>query len=163
MAARYFSALKPRGNMRVIEAPMVPKTYVANWFWADRKSTEKEPIGERIIEVPEDLEHFESRDSHATFIAYVPPGSLKRGEILVRGKSPDRAPACASCHGPDLRGLGAVPSIAGRSPSYVIRQLYELQTGVRRGPAAPPMKAAIEKLTMEELISIAAYIASRAP
>ena len=67
---------------------MVPKTYVANWFWAGRKSAEREPIGGRIIDVPEHLEHFESRDSHATFIAYVPPGSLKRGDILVRGKPP---------------------------------------------------------------------------
>ena len=163
VAARYFSALKPRANIRVIETGTVPETFVANWFLADRKTGVKEAIGQRIVEVPADLEHFESRDAHATFIAYVPPGSLKRGDVLVSGKSPDRAPACASCHGPDLRGLGAVPSIAGRSPSYVIRQLYELQSGIRHGPAAPPMRAAIEKLSMDEMISIAAYLATRLP
>jgi len=54
-AAAYFSALKPRSNVRVVETATVPKTFVAGWFLAAADSGEKEPIGQRIIEVPEDL------------------------------------------------------------------------------------------------------------
>lgn len=67
----------------------------------------------RLAEVPEHLQEFELRDARATFIAYVPPGSLKRGEALVTGKLPDRALACASCHGADLKGMTIAPPIAG--------------------------------------------------
>ena len=47
------------------------------------KSDEKEPIGQRIVEVPEVLEQFVHRDTHAQFIAYVPVGSVAKGEALV--------------------------------------------------------------------------------
>ena len=162
-AAAYFSAVKPRSNMRVVETETVPQTFVAGWFLADSKSGAKEPIGKRIIEVPEDLEHFESRDSRAKFVAYAPVGSIKNGEALVSGKLPDKAPACASCHGADLRGMDATPSISGRSPTYVIRQLYELQAGIRTGRNAALMKPAVEKLSLDDMISIAAYLATRVP
>jgi cytochrome c553 len=160
-AAAYFSALKPRSNIRVVETASVWQIVVENWILAENKSGPREPIGQRIIELPESPEHFESRDSRARFVAYVPVGSVKKGEALVLGKLPDKAPACATCHGPDLRGLDATPSISGRSPTYVVRQLYELQAGIRNGQNAAPMKAAIDKLDLDDMISIAAYLAAR--
>ena len=162
-AARYFSALKPRANIRVVEAKTIPQPFVAGWVWADRKNGGTEPIGRRIVEVPEDLEHFELRDSRATFIAYVPPGSIKKGEALVAGTVPGKAPACATCHGLDLRGLDSTPPIVGRSPSYMIRQLYELQSGIRDGQNAAQMKLTVEKLDLDDMIAIAAYLATREP
>src|SRR6266436_3279146 len=71
-AAAYFSALKPRANIRVVETTTVAKTFVAGWFLAASTPGEKEPLAQRIIEVPEDLEQFENRDPRARFIAYVP-------------------------------------------------------------------------------------------
>jgi hypothetical protein len=47
------------------------------------KTGDMEPIGQRIIEVPEDVEQFVSRDTRARFIAYVPPGTIKEGEALA--------------------------------------------------------------------------------
>ena len=41
--------------------------------------------------------------------------------------------ACGACHGADLKGLGPVPGIAGRSPSYLVRQMYDMQAGARKG------------------------------
>lgn len=149
--------------MRVVETDSVPATYVAGWFLAENKAGEREALGSRIIEVPEDLDRFESRDSHARFIAYVPEGSIKRGASLVKGELPARAPACAACHGRDLRGADAVPSISGRSPSFVVRQLYEFQAGIRGGERAQPMKEAVANMGIEEMIAIAAYLASRNP
>ncbi len=162
-AAKYFSAIKPRANIRVVEVENIPQNYVAGWVWADKKNGNTEPIGRRIIEMPEDLEDFELRDSRATFIAYVPPGSVKSGEVLVAGKVSGKAPACVTCHGQDLRGLDSTPPIAGRSPSTMIRQLYELQSGVRDGAMAAQMKPVVEKLNLDDMISIAAYLATRAP
>lgn len=162
-AATYFSQLKPRRNIRVIEAETVPKPVVANWTWVDHNTGEREVIGKRIVEVPEHLEDFELRDAHTTFIGYVPPGSLMRGAALVTGKLPQRVAACASCHGADLRGMTIAPPIAGRSASYAIRQLYEFKTGLRTGANAALMKAALEKLDEDDLLAIAAYLASQTP
>lgn len=162
-AAKYFSSIQPRENIRVIETDRVPRTYVANWFLAMQEGKETEPLGERIVETPENLEQFESRDTHATFVAYVPMGSLSKGAAVVSGERVDKAPGCTGCHGPDLKGHDAVPSIAGRSPSYVVRQLYDMQTGVRAGKGAKLMTKPVAKLTPEDMISIAAYLASLRP
>ena len=50
------------------------------------------------------------------------------------------AQSCGACHGPDLKGLGAVPGIAGRSPSYIVRQLYDFKHGTRAGADSAQMK-----------------------
>jgi cytochrome c553 len=162
-AAKYFSSLKPRWTVKVVETDMVPKTFVAGWFLADRKSGEKEPIGQRIIEVPEDLDQFESRDVRARFIAYAPVGSIKRGEALVTTGGAGKTVPCAACHGADLKGVGLIPPITGRSPSYMVRQLYDIQSSARAGAAAEQMKPVVEKLTVEEMAAIAAYLTTRAP
>ena len=70
---------------------------------------------------------------------------------------------CGICHGPDLKGLGPVPALAGRSPSYIVRQLYDIRHGVRNGPWSELMKAVISQMNEEDMVSIAAYTASRAP
>ena len=62
-----------------------------------------------------------------------------------------------------VKGLGNLPSIVGRSPSYVVRQLYDIQSGARAGTAAQLMKATVANLTVEDMASIAAYLASRSP
>jgi cytochrome c553 len=161
-AAAYFSSLRPRSNIRVVETATVPKTFVAGGFLAASSTGEKEPIGQRIIEVPEDLEQFENRDPRSQFIAYVPVGSLARGADLVGTGGAGKTLQCAICHGPDLKGLGNLPSIVGRSPSYVVRQLYDIQSGARAGAGAQLMKATVANLTVEDMASIAAYLASRA-
>ena len=171
-AARYFSSLKPRQNIRVVEASMVPQTRVAGWVLTPHEAEAKspltrEPIGRRIVEMPEDLDRFESRDTHATFVAYAPPGSLRAGAALVRGETlrgeHSGTPPCATCHGKDHRGHELAPSIAGRSPSYIVRQLYEFQTNARVGKSALLMRPAAARLTEDDRIAIAAYLATLKP
>lgn len=161
-AAAYFAARTPRHNVRIVESADVPVTVVAGWFLADAKTGAREPIGSRIIEVPENLEQFENRDTHSRFLAYVPPGSVKRGEALAAG-IPGKTERCAICHGPDLKGLGGIPPIAGRSPSYAVRQLYEFQTGARNGAAAALMKPVVANLTTPDMVALAAYLSSQEP
>jgi cytochrome c553 len=64
------------------------------------------------------------------------------------------------CHGTDLKGLGPVPGFAGRSPSYIVRQLWDIQQGTRKGTWSPLMRPVVEKLTQDDMIAIAAYAAS---
>src|SRR2546428_7274905 len=124
-AAAYFAALKPRTIIKVVETDTVPKTFVFGWHLAAMKTEEKEPIGQRIIEIPEDLERFVSRDARSRFIAYVPPGSIQKGQgLAVTGGGGKTVPG-GICHGVDLKGLGPCPGISGRSPSYFVRRLYE--------------------------------------
>ena len=162
-AAAYFSALKPRATIRVVESASVPKTYVTGWHLAAVSTGETEPIGQRIIEIPENLDHFVSRDSRARFIAYAPPGSIKRGEALAATGGNGKTQQCSTCHGPDLKGSGAIPGIAGRSPSYLVRQLYDFKHGTRAGPGSALMKPAVENLSVDDMIALAAYAASLAP
>jgi cytochrome c553 len=118
----------------------------------------KEAIGQRIIEAPEKTEETELlRNPRSGFIAYVPVGSIKKGEALARTGQ------CALCHGAALEGLGPVPSLAGRSPSYVVRQLYDMQQGARKGVWTDLMKPVVAKLTADDMLNLAAYTASRTP
>jgi hypothetical protein len=126
-AAAYFAALKPKSIIGVVEADTIPKTYVSGWHLAAVKTGEKESIGQRIIEILEDLGQFVSRDARSRFIAYVPAGSIQKGQALAATGSAGKTVQCGICHGPDLKGLG--PGIAGRSPSYIVRQLYDLCSG----------------------------------
>ena len=162
-AAAYFSGLKPKAWIRVVETSAVPQTHVAGRMLVVSEPVVMEPIGQRIIETPENLERTELHDDASGFIAYVPMGSLKKGEALVMTGGAGKTMQCAACHGPDLKGLGNVPSIADRSPSYIVRQLYDIQIGARAGAATQAMKATVEKLTVDDMVSIAAYTASLLP
>jgi cytochrome c553 len=157
-AAKYFSSLKLGSFVKIVETDTVPKTSVTGGMLAKSPDGGTEPIGRRIIEVPEDLERAENRDPRTPFVAYVPKGSLRTGESFVTGG----ALPCITCHGPDLHGRGDVPHIAGRSPSYIVRQLYDIQQGKRLGAVAP-MQQVVSGLKLDDMIAIAAYVASLEP
>jgi cytochrome c553 len=162
-AAAYFAGLKPVAYVKVVESEIVPKTVVAGWMLAKAPDGGTELIGNRIIEIAEDFEHFENRDSRTPYLAYVPRGSLRRGAALASTGGEGRTLLCITCHGPELKGLADVPRLAGRSPSYLFRQLYDLRQGRRTGGAAELMKPVVANLTDEDMVDLAAYLASREP
>jgi cytochrome c553 len=135
----------------------VPKTRVAGWFLVAESG--EEAINGRIIEVPQDLEQFEDRDGRADFLVYVPVNSVEKGRTLAEGPS-GKTIRCSICHGPSLKGLGTIPPIAGRSPSYVMRQLYDFNDGARAGANSALMKAVVGTLTIDDMTNLAAYAAS---
>ena len=122
-----------------------------------------EPLGSRIVEGPPDFERHELRDDGMTYIAYVPPGSIKRGRSIATTGTNGLATACVTCHGPKLAGTGLVPPIAGRYPTYIVRQLVAFKTGARSTPASQPMQVVVARLSVEEMIAVAAYAASLRP
>jgi cytochrome c553 len=162
-AAEYFAAMKWTPWIKVVEATTVPKTRIAGGMFLRLDGGGTEPIADRIIEVPDDTERTESlRDPRSGFTAYVPAGSIKKGEALVTTGG-GKTTRCSVCHGADLKGLGPVPGIAGRSPSYTVRQLFDTQRGTRKGVWADLMKPVVANLTNEDMLAIAAYTASRVP
>jgi cytochrome c553 len=157
-AADYFGAMKWTPWIKVVESKTAPKTRVQNGLFLKLEGEETEPLGQRIIEVPVNAEATEVlRDPRSGFTAYVPVGSLKKGEALAKNKQ------CAVCHGTDLRGVGPVPGIAGRSPSYLMRQMYDMQHGARKGLWSGLMKPVVANLSEDELMTLAAYAAAQTP
>jgi cytochrome c553 len=162
-AAEYFASVKPTEWIHVKESATAPKIHSTNWMWVPDEGNATEPIGERVVEVPENVERVEMRDTSSPFIAYAPPGSLKKGEDLVRNGGNGKTIACVTCHGQDLKGLGTIPSIAGRSPSSIGRQIFDFQTGARNGANAALMKGPVSKLTNADIVAITAFLASLNP
>lgn len=164
-AAEYFAAIKPSPFVKVIEAATPPKTYVS----ADARHRRimpdggTEPIGRRIIQIPEDPMQTTVRNPHSGFIAYVPPGSIKKGEGLVKTGGSGKSIQCAICHGDALTGLGEVPRLAGLQPVYIARQLIQMQNGTSAGTNAALMKKVVAKLSEDDIIAISAYLGSLPP
>jgi len=163
-ASEWFATLKPQVWTKVVEAAMVPKTFVGagrmRFVTADGGM---EPIGNRIITLPQEQERATRRDPHSGFTAYVPPGSLAKGDALARNGGNGRTTQCTICHGDNLQGLGNVPRIAGLHPIYIARQLYLFKDGFRNGPDAQLMKKPVEKLTDDDIVSLSAYVGSLPP
>jgi len=164
-AAEYFAAIKPAPFVNVIEAATPPKTYVS----ADARHRRimpdggTEPIGRRIIQIPEDPLQVTVRNPHSGFIAYVPPGSIKKGEGLVKTGGGGKTIQCAICHGDALTGLGELPRLAGLQPVYIARQLIQMQNGTSAGANAALMKKVVAKLSEDDIIAISAYLGSLPP
>jgi cytochrome c553 len=163
-ASEYFSSLRPDVWTKVTEIDNVPKSYVgpgAMRFAAPEGGTE--PIGDRIIVLPQDEGRARSRDPRSGFIDYVPIGSIAKGEGLVSSGGNGKTIPCVICHGKALGGIGDVPAIAGRAPTYIVRQLNDMKTGARSGISMALMKAVVEQLDVADMIAIAAYVGSREP
>ena len=162
-AAQYYASMPWTPWVRVVETRTVPKTRMRFGVFFRLEGNETEPLGARILEGPESTERFELRDPHSGFLAYAPVGSIKAGETLATTGGNGKTVQFSLCHGPNLEGVGPVPGIAGRSPSYLVRQLYDMQVGARAGVWTELMKPVVEKLTAEDLVALGAYTASLPP
>jgi len=162
-AATYFSVLPARTWLRVVETDTVPKTYVnPSNMRLPLAGGGSEPIGSRIVELPEDENAAVARDPRSGFVAYAPKGSVAKGQALVTTGAGETT-ACTICHGPTLKGVGATPAIAGRHTGYLVRQLYFFQSGNRSGPQEVLMHNVVQRLTVEDMLAIAAYVGTLQP
>jgi cytochrome c553 len=152
-AADYYASLPHTVPITVIESETVPKMRSQEGMWLP--AGVPEPIGNRVIETPANVDREQLRDPHASFIAYVPPGAVAKGRRLAA------ALGCAACHGEGLHGAGRIaPALAGRSPSYLARQLYDFQQGARHGAMATAMRRMAAKLSASDIVNLTAYVAS---
>ena len=167
-AAEYYGAIKRTPWIRVVETDRAPKTALSAGMYLPIANGGDEPLGDRIVEVPEDANAVEiQRSPRIGFVAYSPLGSIKRGEELVTQVG-SKTVTCATCHGADFKGMtlpeiGDTPGLAGRSPSYLVRQLFDIKSGRRHSKRTESMKPVVANLTPDDMLAIAAYLASRAP
>jgi len=163
-SAEYFAAMPWTPWMRVVEADLIPEMHLepGNMYITVGKQP-TEPLAGRIVETPEDAFQANGvRNTRSGWVVYAPVGSLARGKNLVTTGG-GKTVGCATCHGTDLMGLADVPGIAGRSPSYMMRQLWDMKQGTRNGLWAEMMKPVIANLTVDDMTAIVAYLASIKP
>jgi cytochrome c553 len=151
-AAHYYHRLRYSPTLRVVETAVVPRPEARGFLFAPGANAAPEPIGDRIVEAPVDFERFERRDPTVGIVAYVAPGSLARGAAV------SERIGCPACHGVGMKLWGA-----GRSPSYIFRQLLAFRTGARHDAAAAPMTAVAARLDTADMIAVAAYWGSLRP
>jgi len=163
-AAEWFAAMKPGRWIKVVEADTLPKSYVSTKgrMRLPHPAGGTEPLGNRIVELPDNPDSATARDPHSGFTAYVPKGSIAKGAALA-SSGIGKTVTCAVCHGEGLKGLGDVPRIAGLHPIYIVRQLSSFQSGASAGSASALMKRVVANLTEDDMLALAAYAASLAP
>jgi cytochrome c553 len=161
--AQYFSSMKWTKYIRVVETDTIPTMRIAGEIYYPTNNGQTEPLGTRIIETPEDVAQTQMRNPRSGYIAYAPVGSVKRGQALATTGGGGKTTPCTVCHGPDLKGIGPIPNIAGRSPSYLVRQIYDMKIGTRHGTMAALMKPVVANLTDGDVVDLIAYVSSLEP
>ena len=161
-AADYFASMPWRPWVKVIESETAPSVRMTtNGLFLPVEGAPRIPLEGRIIEMPENPERTDmTRDPRSGFVAYVPVGSVAKGEALVKTGGGGKTMQCGLCHGPELKGMGNVPGIAGRTASYTMRQLWDMKQGTRKSQLMAPVVA---KMDVEDLVNVTAYVASRTP
>ena len=159
--AEYFSSIPFRSMVRVVESDKAPQVRASlNRLLMPVDDAAWMPLGMQIVEVAEDAEATEvMRDPRGTFVAYVPVGSIAKGEDLVTTGG-GKTIQCSICHGPGQTGLADVPGIAGRTASYTMRQLWDVKQGAR---VSPLMTTVVADLSAEDMLNIVAYLATLSP
>ena len=92
-------------------------------------------------------------------------GAVEARRLMTEGKWQQAGmPACVSCHGPGGQGVGtAFPNIAGQPAAYTKAQLEAWRQGQRSSDPNKLMQSVAEKLTPQEIDSLAAYLSSLSP
>jgi len=160
-AAEYFAQQPYPRRVKVVESKTAPKVRLQGGMHMAIPANEgggMEPLrADDIVEVPDDNLRAEARDTRMPWTVYVPPGTLNRGKQTAAKHQ------CAVCHGANLEGNGPIPPLAGRSPSYMVRQLFDMKTGARHGPWSEVMKPIVSSMSVQEMNAVAAYAASIPP
>lgn len=160
-SAKYFAQQKLRRHVWVVESLRIPRAEPAAWIYQEVGGTED--LDGRLLEVTNALDRHERRDDRLEYTAYAPPGALLLGKRLVTAAEGGKTQKCATCHGPRFQGIENVPALAGRSPSYLLRQLLAFQHGLRKNEAGKQMAPVVEKLELPDMVAIAAYLGSLYP
>ena len=86
-------------------------------------------------------------------------------KIFEEGVPDANVPPCATCHGPEAKGNGQFPRLAGQLYPYIIKVLtnWDKERG-QGGPANPDTSAIMQpiahNLTESQIAAVAAYLSS---
>jgi cytochrome c553 len=83
-------------------------------------------------------------------------------KIYEEGIPESNIPPCASCHGPEAKGNGPFPRLAGQLNDYIFRKLVNWSKERGQNPAAPDTSAIMEpiahNLTESQITAVAGYL-----
>jgi cytochrome c553 len=83
-------------------------------------------------------------------------------KIYQEGVSDADVPPCGSCHGPEAKGEGAFPRLAGQLHDYILKKLVNWSKERGQDPAKPDTSAIMEPiahgLTEAQIAAVAAYL-----
>ena len=83
-------------------------------------------------------------------------------KIYDEGISESDVPPCASCHGPDAKGDGQFPRLAGQLSDYVVNKLKNWTKERGQDPKNPDSSAIMQPiahgLTEQQIKAVAAYL-----
>jgi len=136
----------------VVETNTVPKNHGRRMDaggFPDPSATEPDRAAHHR-KLPEILEQTELRDDQLRLRSPTFPwAAFKKARRWLR---PAQGKRGCLFHLPRSRPerLGKVPRLAGRSPSYIVRQLYDMKSGARVGIAAQKMRPVVARLTLDE-------------
>jgi cytochrome c553 len=93
------------------------------------------------------------------------PDALQRGAVLSAiGDNAIGVQACQNCHGPAGSGMGVqYPALAGQAAAYLESQLQAWKDGRRKGDTHAVMQGIANRLSDEDVVAVAAYLAALAP
>jgi cytochrome c553 len=98
-----------------------------------------------------------------------PPLGGARKDLIPAGKKiyeegipSANIPPCASCHGPEAKGTGPFPRLAGQLQDYILKKLVNWSKERGQDPANPDTSAIMEPiahgLTEPQIAAVAAYV-----
>jgi len=85
-------------------------------------------------------------------------------QIFENGITDANVPTCASCHGPEGKGNGPFPRLAGQLYDYVVNKLTNWDKERGQNPAMPDTSAVMQpiahSLTQPQIKAVAAYVST---
>lgn len=83
-------------------------------------------------------------------------------EIYKGGNMQTGVPACQACHGPKGAGTAGIgyPQLGGQYVEYTLAQLKAFKDGSRTNDDKKLMRSIVEKMSDDDLVAVANYIAS---
>jgi cytochrome c553 len=169
-AAEYYAAIGPERQewIKTVVGTEVPKHYFfvgpgGIAFKSPEGGTVPIPKGQVVVmSQDEDMVRVEDQ-LRGGFVQYVRPEQMQLGQRIIADGDGGRLARCSACHGADLKGQGDVPRLLGRQTLYIIRAMNDMRTGANKNPRAAPMAAVAARMTDEDIVGAAVYLASKAP
>jgi cytochrome c553 len=105
--------------------------------------------------------YFQSQ--HVSAVAPSDESKLAKGRDLYKGGDLQKGiPACQACHGPTGAGTAGIgfPAVGGQYVEYTLAQLKAFKDGARSNDDKMLMRSIVAKMSEEDMVAVANYMAS---
>lgn len=146
----------PQGNSSNAQFPTLAgqqPIYLAIQLKAFKEGNRKNPMMNGLAAGLSD----DDIDNLAAYFASQETQSAGSGDSDLAEQGEPKFNMCMGCHGPEAKGNGQFPRLAGQHPSYIVKQLKAFKEGNRK---SGPMQAIATNLSGEDMEALAAYLGS---